>query len=66
MYENDHFNLAQAEFKKEAKGKSKPAQAEFKKEAKGKSKHPAQKRRGEKEEEKGRETVSYVVHRLPF
>jgi len=66
LYENDHFNQTQAEFKKEAKGKSKQAKAEFKKEAKGKSKQAAQKRRGKKGEENGRETVSCMVHRLPF
>ena len=50
MYENDHFNQTQAEFKKEANGKSKQAQAEFKKEANGKSKPVAQKKKKEKKE----------------
>ena len=66
MYENDHFNQTQAEFKKVLNGQSKQAQAEFKKEVNGKSKHAAQKRRGKKEEEKGSGTGSCVVHRLPF
>ena len=66
LYENDHFNQAQAEFKKVLNGQSKQAQAEFKKEVNGKSKHAAQKRRGKKEEEKGSGTGSCVVHRLPF
>ena len=66
LYENDHFNQTQAEFKKVLNGQSKQAQAEFKKEVNGKSKHAAQKRRGKKEEEKGSGTGSCVVHRLPF
>ena len=66
LNENDHFNQAQAEFKKVLNGQSKQAQAEFKKEVNGKSKHAAQKRRGKKEEEKGSGTGSCVVHRLPF
>ena len=66
MNENDHFNQTQAEFKKEANGKSKQAQAEFKKEANGQSKHAALKRKGKREEEKERETGSCMVHRLPF
>ena len=60
MYENDHFNQTQAEFKKVLNGQSKQAQAEFKKEVNGKSKHAAQKRRGKKEEEKGSGTGSCV------
>jgi len=40
LYEKDHFNQAQAEFKKEAKGQSK---------------HTAQKKRGKKGEKKGRD-----------
>jgi len=35
LYENDHFNQAQAEFKKEANGQSKQALAEKKEERKG-------------------------------
>ena len=49
LYENDHFNQAQAEFKKVLNGQSKQAQAE---------------KRGKKEEEKGRESVSCMVHTL--
>ena len=48
LYENDHFNQAQAEFKKVLNGKSKQAQAEFKKVLNGQSKLAAQKKRGEK------------------
>ena len=66
MYENDHFNQTQAEFKKVLNGQSKQAQAEFKKEVNGKSKHAAQKRRGKKEEEKREWDREFVVHRLPF
>ena len=47
LYENDHFNQAQAEFKKVLNGQSKQAQAEFKKVLNGQSKHAAQKK-GEK------------------
>ena len=59
MYENDHFNQTQAEFKKVLNGQSKQAQAEFKKEVNGKSKHAAQKRKGKKEEEKERDWELY-------
>ena len=48
MYENDHFNQTQAEFKKVLNGQSKQAQAEFKKVLNGQSKHVAQKKRGRK------------------
>ena len=44
MYENDHFNQAQAEFKEVLKGQSKQAQAEFKKVLNGQSDHAAQKK----------------------
>ena len=64
LYENDHFNQAQAEFKKVLNGQSKQAQAEFKKVLNGQSKHAAQKKRGKKEEEKGSETGSSMVHTL--
>ena len=64
LYENDHFNQAQAEFKKVLNGQSKQAQAEFKKVLNGQFKHAAQKKRGKKEEEKGRESGSNMVHTL--
>ena len=64
MYENDHFNQAQAELKKVLNGQSKQAQAEFKKVLNGQSRHAVQKRKGKKEEEKGRESVSSMVHTL--
>jgi len=64
LYENDHFNQALAEFKKVLNGQSKQAQAEFKKVLNGQSKHAAQKKRGKKEEEKGSETGSSMVHTL--
>ena len=48
LYENDHFNQAQAEFKKVLNGQSKQAQAEFKKVLNGQSKHAAQKKREKK------------------
>ena len=66
MYENDHFNQAQAEFKKVLNGQSKQAQAEFKKVLNGQSKHAAQKKRGKKWEEKEGESGSSMGQRLPF
>ena len=64
MYENDHFNQAQAEFKKVLNGQSQQAQAEFKKVLNGQFKFAAQKKRGKKGEEKGRESGSSMVHTL--
>ena len=53
LYENDHFNQAQAEFKKVLNGQSKQAQAEFKKVLNGQSKHAAQKKGGKRGKKKG-------------
>ena len=63
MYENDHFNQAQAEFKKVLNGQSKQAQAEFKKVLNGQFKHAAQKKGERKGKIKGesQEVVKMVL-----
>ena len=53
LYENDHFNQAQAEFKKVLNGQSQQAQAEFKKVLNGQFKHAAQKKGKKKGESQG-------------
>ena len=53
LYENDHFNQAQADFKKVLNGQSQQAQAELKKVLNGQFKHAAQKKRGKKRKKKG-------------
>jgi len=63
LYENDHFNQAQAEFKKVLNGQSKQPQAEFKKVLNGQSKHAAQKKREKRRKKKGvRQGVAWYTH----
>ena len=63
LYENDHFNQAQAEFKKVLNGQSKQAQAEFKKVLNGQSKHAAQKKGEKRRKKKGvRQGVAWYTH----
>ena len=64
MYENDHFNQAQAELKKVLNGQSKQAQAEFKKMLNGQSKLAAQKKRGEKRRVCTMHSGTSTVHTL--
>ena len=64
LYENDHFNQAQAEFKKVLNGQSKQAQAEFKKVLNGQSKHAAQKKKKEKRSVCTMHSGSGLVHTL--
>ena len=63
LYENDHFNQAQAEFKKVLNGQSKQAQAEFKKVLNGQSKQAQAEKKGEERRRK-RQRVSelYGTH----